>query len=278
MKKETLYPIWRETESCRGIFLPAWEEVGVKNLFTSRVGGVSGGPYASLNLGLHVADDTETVCRNRKILADAMKISVEEMVCCQQVHGSRVARVAAADRGRGAAALETAIADTDALITNEEDVYLTLFFADCVPLFFFDPQVRAIGLAHGGWKGAWGQIAAAVIHAMTDSFGSRVQDIQCWIGPGIDVCCFEIGDDLAEKVASREGWSRFLSRRENGRITWNLKQTHRHILLGNGILPEHIAVSGECTCCCEQDFFSYRRDHGITGRMAAVLGLKQRKK
>ena len=268
---------WRDLAGCRGVFVPKWRSSGVENLFTARVGGVSEGHYASLNLGLHVADEKPLVQENRKILAQALGVPLERLVCCEQVHGTNVFKVSSADAGRGVLDYETAIRETDALITQEEDLYLTLFFADCVPVFFYDPVHRAVGLAHGGWKGAWGRISSAVTAAMGEEFGCRAEDIEAWIGPGIGACCFEIGDDLAEKVAARDGWGEFLSKREDGRTVWDLKETHRRILLESGLKPEHIAVSAECTSCLAPAFFSYRRDGGITGRMAALIGIRPEK-
>ncbi len=266
----------RSLKDCAGYSIPQWREQGVENFFTVRLGGYSKPPYASLNLGLHVADDQGDVVQNRRKIAEELRILPEKMVFCEQVHGTKVRQVTAADAGRGSVVYADAIPDVDALITNERNLYLTLLFADCIPLYFFDPHAQAIGLAHGGWKGAWGEIGVKTVEAMTAAFGCKREHIQCWIGPGIGRCCFEIGEDLAEKIRCRsDGWEAFLSRRENGKTLWDLKATHRFMLLQNGLQPENLILSPECTACHTETFYSYRREEGKTGRMAAILGFRE---
>ena len=268
--------LWRPLKACAGFSIPEWREQGAENLFTARTGGCSKPPYASLNLGLHVADDAGDVLQNRRIIAEELGILPEKMVFCEQVHGTGVRRVTAAEAGRGAFSHADAIPGTDALITNEKGLYLVLLYADCIPLFFFDPAVPAVGLAHGGWKGTWGEIGVKTAEAMAEAFGCEMERLQCWIGPGIGPCCFEIGDDLAEKVRRRDGWSAFINRREeDGKALWDLKETHRQMLLKSGLKPENIILSPECTACSTDTFFSYRREEGRTGRMAAILGLRE---
>ena len=273
-KSETLQCVWKTLGDCRGLFVPEWSQWGAENFFTARQGGVSEEAYTSLNMGLHVADDEKKVCRNRVKIAQALHILPQQMVFCEQVHGTEIYKVTAKDAGRGVFSYQEAIEHTDALITNEKQLYLTLLFADCIPLYFFDPTEQAIGVAHGGWKGAWGEIGVKTVQAMQREFGCNPSQIQCWIGPGIGPCCFEIGDDLAEQVRMRSGWDAYLVLKEDGKWSWDLKRTHRHMLLEQGLLEDHILLSDDCTSCREQEFFSYRRDQGITGRMAAILGLR----
>lgn len=273
-KSKNLQSLWRELEECRGLFVPEWQQLGAENLFTARQGGTSKGAYASLNMGLHVEDDAQAVIENRRRIAQKLKFDLAQMVYCEQVHGTDIQRVTTQQRGAGVFHYHEAIAHTDALITNEPQVYLTLLFADCIPLFFFDPVTRAIGVAHGGWKGAWGEIGVKTIAAMQREFGCQVQNVQCWIGPGIGPCCFEIGEDLAQKVQGRKDWKAYVQVRPDGKYVWDLAHTHEHMLLECGVLPENLLVSTVCTRCHETEFFSYRRDQGKTGRMAAILGLQ----
>lgn len=254
---------------------PEWACDGVDMAFSTRMGGVSRGVYASLNLGLHVGDDPALVLENRARIMAVFGRSLGEAVCCEQVHGYKVARVGSADRGRGALDLESAIPGCDALVTDEPGVYLMSFYADCFPVYFYDPQHRAIGLAHCGWKGTMGRIAAHTLNAMQEAYGTVTAQVEVFIGPGIGPSCFIIQPDLKDKVeVELSELHDIITEAENGTITWDLPETNRQILLQAGVRAEHIKVCSICTACNTDRFYSYRREVGLTGRMAALLGLK----
>lgn len=124
-----------------------------------RDGGVSQGFFTSLNMGLHVGDDPSLVVENRKRFFDALGADSRTLINCSQVHGTHIEIVGKEDCGRGALSLDTAIPDTDGLITNEANVPITMNYADCTPLFFYDPK-GVIALSHGGWRGTAGNIVA----------------------------------------------------------------------------------------------------------------------
>ena len=166
---------------------------------SGRLGGVSEAPYDSLNLALHVGDEPEAVIVNRRRYLTALGLDAARLVTPEQVHGEAIARVTARDASRGALSYDDAIAATDALITDEEDLPLLLCFADCTPILFLDPVRRAVGIAHGGWKGTVRRIAAKTVRRMQDEFGSRVEDILVGIGPSIGPCCYEVGAEVAEQ-------------------------------------------------------------------------------
>ncbi|MEF2964659.1 peptidoglycan editing factor PgeF [Paenibacillus sp. M1] len=252
--------------------------------FTGRAGGVGEGPYDSLNLALHVGDDPEAVLENRRRLASALGFAPEAWTCGEQIHGTAVAAVAAADRGKGLADRAGAFQDTDALVTNVPGVLLASFYADCVPLYFLDPVNRAVGLAHAGWKGTVGRISEAVIDRMEREYGSRRSDIRAAIGPSIGACCYEVDERVMVKV--REAFAGILSGEwepsvaapspHEGRTMLNLKEMNRIIMIKAGILPTHIECTSWCTSCHSDRFFSYRKHSGVTGRMASWVGLKGR--
>lgn len=260
--------------SLKYITVPAWDRAGVRTAFSTRQGGSSPDPYASLNLGLHVGDQKENVIANRTLLLAGLGARAADMVCCEQVHGAEVARVGAGEAGCGAFDLSTAIAGCDAMICNEPGVNLAAFFADCFPVYIFDPRRRVVALAHAGWKGTMQRIAARTVGAMTEHYGCRVQDMEVFIGPGIGPCCFEIGHEVAQKVKA-ELPGRDLLRNENGRLTWDLARTNFRLLEEIGISADQIDICGLCTACHRDLFFSYRRDSGLTGRMAAVIALQE---
>ena len=169
--------------------------------FSTRVGGVSQGPFASLNLGMHVGDDSQTVLINRQRLSHALGISLDEWVTAEQVHGGAVAVVTDSHRGRGAFSKELAVPGVDGLVTNTPGTWLVCFYADCVPMVFWDIAKGVVGIAHAGWRGALTNIGGAVVRAMQERFGSPVGEIRALIGPAIGPCCYEVGEDEARSFA-----------------------------------------------------------------------------
>ncbi len=252
--------------------------------FSGRHGGVSKAPYDSLNLALHVNDDPEAVLQNRSLLAESLGFEAESWTCGQQVHGNRVAVVRADDRGKGYRDLAGALQDCDGLVTNVPGILLTSFYADCVPLYFIDPVKRAVALAHAGWKGTVLRIAEAVIGTMKSEFGSAVNDIHAAIGPSIGECCYEVDDVVMARVREtlgEIGASGLITdvahtSQNEGKFMLNLKELNRIIMIKAGILPTHIECTSWCTSCHHDKFFSYRKDQGITGRMASWIGMKER--
>ncbi|MEA1960969.1 MAG: peptidoglycan editing factor PgeF [Bacillota bacterium] len=264
---------WETVNGINYISLNSWVNDGVKLAFTDRAGGNSEGDYKSLNMGLHVGDTREMVLENRRLFLDAFNINLEDAVCCQQVHGNKVIRVGLEDKGKGAAVYDTAIPGVDGLITDTPGVALLTYYADCVPLYFFDPIHRVIGLSHAGWKGTISNIVKSTLDEMKCEFGTKPDDIRAFIGSGIDACCFQIDDELAERVKNKYPYFHgIISENNNNEVFWNLKDTNRHLLIENGVKKENITICALCTCC-EKRFFSYRREKGNTGRMAAMVVL-----
>ncbi|HHX42612.1 MAG TPA: peptidoglycan editing factor PgeF [Chloroflexi bacterium] len=239
----------------------------VHGAFT-RLGGVSREPFASLNVGGHVGDDPAAVAANHRAIYAALGVDPARVVSARQVHGDRVARVGDADVGR---TLEA----TDALITDAPDVLLVLRFADCVPVWLYDPQHHAIGLAHAGWQGTARCIAAKTVCAMGETFGSRPEDIRAGIGPAIGPCCYEVGTDVIEAlraaIVDAEG---LLQQRTPHTAHLDLWRANAVQLSAVGVT--HIEVAGLCTACHVDAFYSHRREAGRTGRFAVVAGLEER--
>ncbi|MGG6309941.1 peptidoglycan editing factor PgeF [Paenibacillus macerans] len=266
--------------------LQAWAGLmpGIHAGFTGRGGGVGGPPYECLNLAYHVGDDPELVLENRNRLAQSLGFAPEAWTCGEQVHGKNIAVVRAEDRGRGHLDRSSAFPETDGLVTNVPDVLLTSFYADCVPLYFADPEKRVVGLAHAGWKGTVQLIAAAMVEAMEREFGSRRSDIRGAIGPSIGECCYEVDEAVMGKVreafpvnvGDAEGGAYFSGSANEGKTMLNLKEMNRIIMIKAGILPTHIECTTWCTSCHPETFFSYRKQNGVTGRMASWIGMKER--
>lgn len=182
------------------------------------------------------------------------------------------------------------LADTDGLITNVKGVLLTTVHADCLPVYFFDPEKEAIGLVHAGWRGSLAGIAPKAVQKMGVEFGSRSEDIFVYIGPGISKCCFETGvevycafqeawpfvDEMADRASGETPGSmpgQTPGKPHSEKYYIDLKAINKRQLENMGIKPEHIEVSHHCTYCEPALFCSYRREGGTYQRMGAGLCL-----
>lgn len=246
--------------------------------FAGRNGGVSPAPYRSLNLGLHVGDDPAAVVENRQRLALAAGVPLPSWIYGEQVHDCQVQLVSAHHAGRGTLSREDAFPAKDAFVTNERGIVLAALFADCVPLYFLDPEHSAAGLAHGGWRGTVLGIASRTVQAMSRQFGTRPQAVRAAIGPSIGACCYEVEEGLISRIGTElgmEGEPYFNPGPEQGKFMLNLQEINRKLMIEAGILPQHIEMSKLCTGCNPNRFFSHRMEQGRTGRMAAWIGWKE---
>lgn len=241
--------------------------------FTTRDGGVSAAPYDTLNLGSQVADAPDAVGTNRQRLWSNIGFTEAQTALAEQVHGNQIAIVTV---GTGI----SPTAGVDALITDTPGVLLMLFYADCVPIYLADPVKKIIGLVHAGWRGAAANIAAKTVRTMAEEFGTRPETCLTAIGPCIGGESYEVGPEVADRfrsMPSARSGNAVMPRSEfSGTYNLNLRQVVFGQLLGAGIRAASIAVCDEDTYRNQRDFFSYRRD-GVTGRMAAFLGMKETK-
>lgn len=241
--------------------------------FSTRLGGVSRGIFASMNLGFHRGDTDEHVIENYHRICESIGICSEHLVCNDQVHKTQVRVAGKADWGMGFCK-ERDYAEIDAQITNEPGVPLVVFGADCVPLFLVDPVKRVIGAAHAGWKGTVGRIGAITVRRMTEEFGTKPSDVHVVIGPSIGACCYEVGEEVAECFAAEFASSeQLLTPKDNGKYMLDLWTANRLSLQEAGVMAEHITTSGLCTMCRQDLFFSHRATEGKRGSMAGFLML-----
>ena len=251
----------------------------ITHAVSTRGGGFSKPPFDSLNLALHVGDDPADVIANRKKFLQALGFKVSDIVTPNQVHGEKIFRVDENYRGCGCENYADSIPETDALITNTPNLPLMLCFADCVPIFFVDVENRAVGLAHGGWKGTLKKIAAKTLLKMNSEFGTRPQDCLIGIAPSIGVCCYEVGGEVIGKCRAvfQKNSEQLLSVRDR-KIFLDLQLANVIQLLEIGVPKENISLSNYCTCCSNDWYFSYRaaqkKNLDRTGRIAALIALK----
>ncbi len=271
-----MYHKFESKEGLLYVTLPELTELGFANAITTRLGGVSKGPYAELNLGLHTGDDPGAVLENRARLAKVIGFSRDSMVLGQQVHGDKVAVVKEEDRGKGAECLETALPMTDGLITGASGILLGGFFADCVPILLADPVMGNIGLVHAGWKGTAQRIAMKAVDAINGHLGTAPDSLMAVIGPSIGPCCYHVRPDVLNRIedslpedASMD--SVFYGKREEGGYL-DLWKVNKRQLMAAGLTEERIHITGICTSCLVKLFFSHRAEGGVTGRLGAFIG------
>ena len=257
---------------------PMLRETGIiRHGFSTRLGGVSEGCWASMNLSFERGDRPEAVMENFRRIGAELGVRCEDMVLSQQTHTANVRVVTGADRGKGITR-ERDYTDVDGLITNEPGICLVTSFADCVPLYFVDPVKKAIGLSHSGWRGTVGKIGKRTVEMMGESFGSDPADILAAVGPSVCMDCYEVSGDVIEKfrqVFDEKLWPELFYEKENGKCQNDLWKANELIFLESGILPEHMAVTNLCTHCNSEILYSHRAAGDKRGNLCAFLALKE---
>jgi YfiH family protein len=223
-----------------------WEAEGCQVAFTTRIGGVSEGPYASLNLGRKSGDDPERADENRRIACDAIGADVEKLALNFQVHSARVLRAAPALRGEHA----------DGLWTDEPGLPILAMSADCLPIVLARIGKPGVAVLHAGWRGLLAGIAAAGTAALGGD------GLVAAVGPAIGPCCYEVGEEVAAPFRERFGDDVV----QESRL--DLWTSAERALRAAGV--ERVDRFDRCTACEPESFFSHRRDAGITGRQGVI--------
>jgi YfiH family protein len=236
-------------------------------IFT-RKGGTSAAPWDSLNVGGTVGDDPEAVRRNLALVYEALELDARRACTVWQVHSADAVIADECPPGR------RWLARADAMVTNRPGVALTMRFADCVPILFYDPKHQALGIAHAGWRGTVTQVAVRALRAMYTAYGSDPGDVQAAIGPSIGPDRYQVGPEVVEAVERAFGTSDGLIRRaSDGSAYLNLWEANRLALERAGV--RQIEVAGICTASNVDEFYSHRAERGHTGRFGAIIALKE---
>ncbi|MBA4494235.1 peptidoglycan editing factor PgeF [Paenactinomyces guangxiensis] len=231
------------------------------------------------NYALHVGDRPEQVIENRKLLAKQLGIPFTAWTCGEQVHGTHVEQVTAADRGKGCDSRESAFSGTDGMITGEPDILLASYYADCVPLYFYSPDIDFVGVAHAGWKGTVQGIGIQMVQKLLQ-LGAKREEIRVAIGPSIGSCCYEVDERVIEPlqqvISEADTLQTIAVSHIPGKWQLDLRQANAELLKREGVSPGHIQLTKWCTSCDKDYFYSHRRDRGKTGRMVAWIGKRER--
>ena len=233
----------------------------------SRRGGVSPPPWNSLNLGSTVGDDPENVEANKLRLLDSIGYSPKQIAQVHQVHSALVRK---ADKPQGNA---TKPERGDAIITNKPGLLMVMRFADCVPIFIYDPVKHAAAIVHAGWKGTIKSVAFEAVRRMVKQYGSKPKELIAGIGPSIGPDHYQIGEGvISEVMRTFPDQSNQILIIDNDSVKLDLWKANELTLSRAGV--NNIEIAGICTACELEDWYSHRGEKGKTGRFGAVLGLR----
>ncbi|MVM38604.1 peptidoglycan editing factor PgeF [Spirosoma sp. HMF3257] len=227
---------------------------------STRHGGVSPAPFASLNLGINTADDPSNVNENRRRFFEAIGAQTSQFASSHQVHGTEILYATEAGRFEG----------YDALITDKPGLLIGVTVADCVPILIYDCEHQAVAAIHAGWRGTVGGIVRETLSSMQQQFGTSAEQCYAYVGTCIDECSFEVGPEVAEQFEPELKCVDV----ETGKGYIDLKRANTKQLTAFGIPPVQIGVSPFSTVLNNDEFFSYRAEQGQTGRMLAVIGVR----
>ena len=220
------------------------DQAGVRHGFSTRMGGVSEGMFSTLNLSYNRGDKKEAVDENFRRISEAIGFDHTKLVFSNQIHETRIHKVTKEDCGK-------VMKDMDGLATNEQGIPLYTGYADCVPLFFYDPVEKAAALAHSGWRGTVGRIGAKMVQFLESE---------------------DVADEFKKELTGHDA-KEFLDDKGNGKYQLDLWKANEIILTEAGIRPENLDITDICTCCNPDLLFSHRASHGKRGNLAAFIVL-----
>ena len=228
---------------------------------STRHGGVSSAPFASLNLGLRSGDEAGNVLENRRRFFGGLGIETDQVALSHQVHGDRILLAETPGNYEG----------YDALVTGRPGLFVAVLVADCVPVLVYDARQRAVAAIHAGWRGTVASIVFKTLQKMAEHFGTRSADCYAYVGTCIDECSFEVDRDVAD--AFEAAFKRWDEAKQKYFI--HLKAANAAQLRQFGISDDRIEISPYSTVLHNQDYFSYRKEGSRSGRMMAVIGVRE---
>ncbi|MCL2377387.1 MAG: peptidoglycan editing factor PgeF [Defluviitaleaceae bacterium] len=240
----------------------------VRHGFSTRIGGVSRGPFEAMNLGFGTADDRENIKENYRLFCDAVGFSPENIVMSGQTHTTNIHNVNDAS--------ESGLKDIDGLVTDKADIVLVTYYADCVPLLLCDPVKKVIANCHAGWRGTAHNMAGKAVEKMMTDYGCSPRDIVVGIGPSISCKNFEVGPEVAEEFKNLLPFSvdfMYNSKYVENKFHIDLWGINRQSFIGAGLRESNIETAGMCTFDEEALFYSHRRSGGQRGSLAAFIAI-----
>lgn len=240
---------------------------GLKHGFSSREGGVSVGPYRSLNFGWDTGDEDESVEENYRRLAEDLGSVPEKIYGVAQVHGREVVRLETSPDSNPRMTMQA-----DSLMTSLPRTFVSVRVADCVPILLADPVTKAVAAVHAGWRGTLAGVLENTLSMMMEECGSEVSDIRIAAGPAIGKCCFDVDFGVAALFQNKLGLSKDEVVHEGEKSRLDLVAINLRRAQALGVRSQNVWTAALCTRCHPDLFFSYRRDGRKTGRCAGVIG------
>jgi YfiH family protein len=241
--------------------------------FCTRLGGVSQGPFRSLNFDPEGGDSRENVEHNKQILSSTLEINPDRIFLANQVHGDQVLIL---DEDPEEGPSKYFFLDYDAIITQRKGIPIGVLTADCLPIMVYDPVREAIGIVHAGWRGTCLNIVGHVVGKMQKVFGSKREDLLVGLGPCIGECCYEVDIKVVRSIKnSTNRWKDFIKPFKANRYSLDLVGLNVHQLLKASLPHENIVRVNACTACNHKIFFSYRINRGKTGRQLNFIQLNE---
>ncbi|MEA4905971.1 MAG: peptidoglycan editing factor PgeF [Chloroflexi bacterium] len=259
---------FHESNSLRYFSFESFEPQKLTQGIFTRHGGVSPEPWGTLNQGGSIGDPRENVIENRRRVFAVMGRKVESIFDVWQVHGNTVV---CTDQPRELDGLHQ---KADAILTDRAEITLFMRFADCVPIFLYDPARKVIGIVHAGWQGTVKKVVHSAIDSMVECYQSNPADVLAGIGPSIGQEHYPVGEEVVQKIQEAFGADAGdLLELQGGQHHLDLWAANRLLLEQSGV--RQIEVAGICTACNTRDWYSYRAEKGKTGRFGAILALQQ---
>jgi polyphenol oxidase len=241
---------------------------------TLRHQGHSKAPFDSLNMAFYVPDDSKDVIRNREEVANACNIPLTHWVFPKMTHSDHFIKVTKDDVGKGCYEESSSIMDMDALYTQDEDIMLAIFHADCTPVLLYDPHTQTIGAIHAGWAGTLKEITKKMLTHWVEVEHIDPKNIKVYVGPSISQKNFEIGYDLVHTIITNHKHYLPYVKIDDMRSSMDVSGINIQQCLDVGILKENITHLNECTYELEDKYFSYRKEP-VSGRHASFIGIKR---
>lgn len=243
----------------------------IQHCFSTKIGGVSTGDAATMNLAFRRDTKRDNVYKNFKILCDTVGFNYDGIVLVQQEHTANVRTVTKENKGN-ILTTQDILGEIDGIVTNEEGIALATLHADCVPIYFFDPTKNAIGVCHAGWRGTVDSIAEATMNKMIDAYGSKAKDMLIGIGPSIGSCCFEVDTPVKDEFEAKLPFSnKYMTKSENNKYYIDMWNINKQILVNAGALSDKIEIGNICTKCNHDIFHSHRATGFNRGCMVAMF-------
>lgn len=272
--KENFMTHLKENKGVKYLTYSLFEELDfIYHASSTRIGGVSEGELGAMNFGASTRDSKQNIRENYRIFSNAVGIRDESIVTSSQFHNANIKVCSYKDRGAGVI-FPMPYSDMDGLVTNEKDVTLCIFSADCIPILFADPVNKCIGACHCGWKGTIKDLAKLTVEKLSTEYGADPKNMKVVIAPGIKKCCYEVSEELYRDFENKYHFNDGSFEIKDNKYYLDLPLINKNILLSAGILKENIYISDLCTCCNSELLHSHRATKGKRGIMGHFIGIK----